>query len=65
MTRADSDLITVKQVGDTLIASLRFRGEYDETPQCFQQLYEQVKPYVTGKGIVGQPVRVDVLKSVL
>ena len=48
----EHNLVTVKYVGDMLIASIRFRGEYDEAPQRFEQLYEQVKSYVTGKGIL-------------
>jgi effector-binding domain-containing protein len=47
-----SEDITVRQVGDMLIASIRFRGEYDEVPQRFGQLYEQVQPYVAGKAIL-------------
>jgi effector-binding domain-containing protein len=48
----ESENITIRQVDDMLIASIRFRGEYDEVPQRFRQLYEQVKPYVTGKGML-------------
>ena len=48
----ESENVTIRQVGDMLIAAIRFRGEYDEVPQRFGQLYEQVKPYVTGKGML-------------
>ena len=48
----ESENITIRQVDDMLIASIRFRGEYDEVPQRFRQLYEQVRPYVTGKGML-------------
>jgi len=49
---ATNETVTATQVGDMLVAGIRFRGEYDEAPRRFQQLYEHVKPYVTGKGIL-------------
>ena len=48
----ESKTIAVRQVGDMLIAGIRFRGGYDEVPQRFGQLYEQVQPYVAGKAIL-------------
>ena len=48
----ESENITIRQVDYMLIAGIRFRGEYDEVPQRFRQLYEQVKPFVTGKGML-------------
>lgn len=44
--------VTTRQVDDMLVAGVRFRGEYDQVPQRLEQLYEQVKPYVTGKGML-------------
>jgi effector-binding domain-containing protein len=49
---ATNETVTITQVGDMLVAGIRFRGEYDEAPRHFQQIYEHVKPYVTGKGIL-------------
>ncbi len=43
--------INHKKIDDMLIASIRFRGQYEEIPKYFDKLYEQVKPYVSGKGI--------------
>jgi len=40
-----------KNIDDMLVASIRFRGEYEEIPKYFAKLYEQVKPYVSGKAI--------------
>ena len=49
---ADNITVTTKQVGDMLIAGIRFSGEYDEVPQRLRRLYEQIKPCVAGKGIL-------------
>lgn len=49
---ATNETVTTARVGDMLVAGIRFRGEYDQAPRRFQQLYERVKPYVTGKGIL-------------
>jgi DNA gyrase inhibitor GyrI len=49
---ATNETVTTTQVGDMLVAGIRFRGEYDQAPRRFQQLYEHVRPYVTGKGVL-------------
>ncbi len=44
-------VFATKTIDDMLIASLRFRGEYEEIPQYFGKLYEQVKPHISGKAL--------------
>jgi effector-binding domain-containing protein len=43
--------ITRKKVDDIFIASIRFRGQYEEIPKYFDKLYAQVKSYVSGSAI--------------
>lgn len=42
---------TGKVVDDTFIASIHFRGQYEEIPEYFGRLYEHVKPYVRGRAL--------------
>lgn len=43
--------VTRENVDDMLIASLSFRGQYEDIAKYFAKLYEQVKPYISGNAI--------------
>lgn len=44
--------VTSRPVGDMLVASIRFRGAYEEVPERLQQLYQEIQPHVSGKGMM-------------
>jgi len=50
---------TIKRIGDTLIAGIRFRGDYGDIPGAFRRLHEKAAPHITGGALClcyGQPV---------
>ncbi len=47
---SDEELnVAPRTVDDMLIAGIRFLGEFEEIPEYFGKLYEQVKPYINGR----------------
>lgn len=48
----EEDFVATKHVDDVLVACLRFRSQYDEIPQHFDVLRAQVRPYISGKGLI-------------
>jgi len=47
MTENQSE-VTRKTVDDMLIASIRYRGQYEEAGAYFEKLYPAVKDYIVG-----------------
>ena len=50
---------TIKRIGDTLIAGIRFRGDYSDIPGAFRRLHEKAAPLINGGALClcyGQPV---------
>lgn len=49
---------TIKQIGGTLVAGIRFQGEFTDIPDAFRKLHDKVAPHISGDAMClwyGQP----------